>query len=278
MRKLKKLKVNLKYDFSFLLRPLMLLSFLSAVAYGLKMIGMPNTDKIYFTAIILVLIPVVINRIRNKYNKITFAILLVIFIVLYLNTYDDLITFLAVKCKNNGVSFGVINSLFNTFGLTDFENLIYHTSYGGAKLINGRIVTGAVDIFTAKENCREGTMYLCGKYLELFTALGIAFSIRKNRKEVLFITLFTFLSGNLTPFLLMLLFVFTPYYFIFLLFAFISYFIANTAILKGGFYVNGSFFELIVYRDNIVQILAVGAFLCAVSYYFARLAKERLKW
>lgn len=278
MRKFKKSKLNLKYDFSFLLKPLMLLSFLSAAAYGFKMIGIPNTEKIYFTATILVLIPVILNRIKNQYNKISFVILLFIFIVLYLNTYDDLVTFLAEKCKNNGVSFGVINALFNTFGLTDFENLIYHTSYGGAKLINGRIVTGAVDIFTAKQNCREGTMYLCGKYLELLSALGISFAIKKHRKEVLFITVFAFLSGNLTPFLLMLLFVFTPYYFIFLLFAFISYFIANTAILQGGFYVNGSFFELIVYRDNIVQILAVGAFLCAVSYYFARLAKERLKW
>ncbi len=278
MRKLKKIKFNLKYDCSFLMKPFMLLSFLSAVAYGLKLLDVPYADKIFFAAAVLVLLPVFLGRIRNKYNKISFMILMLICIVLYLNVYDNLLIYLAGKCKNNGVSFGVINALFNTFGLTDFENLMYHTSYGGAKLINGRIVTGAVDLFTAKESSREGMMFLCGKYLSLFSALGIAFSIKKHRKDVFFITLFAFLSGNLTVYLLMLLLVFTPYYFIFLLFTFISYFIANTAMINGGFFVSGSFFELIVYRSNIVQILAVGVFLCAVSYYFSRLAKERLKW
>ncbi len=278
MRKIKKLKFTLKYDFSFLLKPLMLLSFLSAVTYGLKLLGVLYTDKIFFSAAVIIMIPFLLNRIHTFYNKITVMILLFIFVLLYLYVYDDLMIFLAGKCKNNGVSFGVLNALFSTFGLADFENLIYHTSYGGAKLINGSIVTGAVDIFTVKENCREGAMFLCGKFLLLFSASGISLSIKKRRKEVFFITFFTLLSGNLTVYLLMLLLVFTPYYFIFLLFSFISYFIANTAMIKGGFFANGSLFELALYRDNIVQILAVGVFLCAVAYYFSRLAKERLKW
>ncbi|MDE6751709.1 MAG: hypothetical protein K2J59_02925, partial [Eubacterium sp.] len=68
------------------------------------------------------------------------------------------------------------------------------------------------------------------------------------------------------------------YYFIFLLFSFISYFIANAAMINGGFAVNSSIFELFIYCDNYIYILAVGLFLCAVSYYLSRLAKERLKW
>lgn len=278
MRNNRIIKFNMKYDFTFLLKPLMLLSVLSAVTYALKLMGVAASDKIFFTAAVITLVPFILNEIRSKYNKISLMILLFAFILLYLYIYDDFVFFLAGKCKNNGISFGMLNSLFNTFGLTDFQNLIYHTSYGGAKLINGEIVTGAVDIFSASETCREGSMFLCGKYFILFSSAGISLSIRKKRKEILFITVFALLSGNLTPYLIALLFVYTPYYFIFILFSFISFFISNTAMIRGGFFADGSLFELAVHHDNIIHILAIGGFLCAVSYYFSRLAKEKIKW
>lgn len=278
MRSLKRIKLNNLYDFTFLLKPLMLLSVVSALTYGLKLLGVAAADKIFFTVMIVALITVTLNTINNIYKKISFVLILFIFIILYLNVYDDLIVYLAKKCEKSGVIFGVLNAVFNTFGLTDFENLIYHTAYGGSKFINGKIATGAVDIFLLKQNCREASMYLCGRYLILFAAVGIAFAINKHRKAVFFITVFAFLTGNLTVYLLMLLFVFMPYYFIFLLFSFICYFIANVAEIRGGFGVNGSILELIVYRDNIVYIFALGIFLCAVAYYLSRVAKEKRKW
>lgn len=278
MKNVKKLKLNLKYDFSFLIGPLMLLSFLSAVAYALKLLGVSQADKIFFVCIILIIVPITLNHIKNPNNKLSFILLLFVFIILYLYIYEDFLVFLANKCKNNGVVFGFLNSIFNTFGLTDFEHLIYHTSYGGAKLINGKIATGAVDIFLSNQNSSEAFMFLCGRYFLIFSALGIAFSVKKHKKAILLITLFSFLSGNITIYLLTLLLLFTQYYFIFLLFSFISYFIANAAMIKGGFAVGSSIFELFLYCDNYVYILAVGLFLCAVSYYVSRLAKEKLKW
>ena len=278
MRNLKNIKLNIKYDLSFLIKPLMILSFLSAILYGLKLLGVQQSDKIFFVFIVLGIIPFILNRVKNIHNKLSIMMVLFIFVLLYIYVYDDFLVFLANKCKNNGIIFGVLNSIFNTFGLTDFENLLYHTSYGGAKLINGKIATGAIDIFLLKSNSSEASMYLCGRYFSLFSALGIALSIKKNKKEILFITLFLFLTGNFTVYLLALLLLFTPYYFIFLLFSFVSYFISNVAMIKGGFSVNSSIFELFVYCDNYIYILAVGLFLCAVSYYISRLAKERLKW
>ena len=275
---LNKIKLNFKRDNSFLLKPLMLLSVISAVSYGLKMLGVSAADKLLLVSIIVVITATLIRHIKNIYKRISVALILLIFFILYLNVYDDLIIFLATKCENSGVNFGVINSLFTTFGLTDFQDLIYYTSYGGAKYINGNIATGAVDIFLLNRSCREASMYLCGKYLSLFASLGIAFSLNKHRKAVFFITLFAFLTGNLTVYLLMLLFVFTPYYFLFLLFNFVCYFIANVAEIKSGFSVDGSILELIVYRENITYILILGIFICAVSYYFSRLVKERRKW
>lgn len=278
MKNIKKIKLNFKYDFSYLLKPLMILSFLSVIAYGAKLLGAAQADKVFFVITLLVITPIVLNHIKNPNYKLSFMLILFIMIILYLYIYDDLLVFLVKKCRNNGITFGVLNSIFNTVGLTDFENLIYHTSYGGAKLIHGEIFTGAVDIFKAKPNSNEASMYLAGRFFSLFSALGIAFSVKKHKITILFITAFTFLSGNFTVFLMTLLLIFTPYYFIFLLFNFISYFIANVVMIKGGFAVNSSVFELFVYCDNRVYILAVGIFLCAVSYYISRLAKEKLKW
>lgn len=278
MRDLKKIKIEFKHDYSFLLKPLMLLSVLSIVAYGLKFIEVSFADDLMFFAVIVVITATLINHVKSVYKRISIMLILLIAFLLYINVYDDLIIFLAKKCENNGIFFGVVNSIFNTFGLTDFQELIYHTSYGGSKLINGRITTGAIDIYMLNNSSREASTYLCGKYLSLFAGLGISFAIDKHRKEVLYITFFAFLTGNMTPYLLMLLLVFTPYYFIFLLFNFFCFFIPTVADIKGGFSVNGSVLELLIHRENIVFIIVLGVFICAVSYYFSRLVKEKRKW
>lgn len=278
MKDLKKIKINQKYDNSFLLKPLAVLAFLSLFSYGLKFIEVSFADSLMLGALIVVITVALINHTENLYKRVSIMLILLILIVLYIGVYEDIAIALANKCENNGIFFGVINSVFNTFGLTDFQELIYHSSYGGAKLINGRIATGAVDIYLLSNSCREASRFLCGKYLTLFAGLGISFAIDKQREEVLFITLFTFLTGNMTMYLLMLLLVFTPYYFLFLLFNFFCYFVVNVADIRSGFMVNGSIFELLIRRDNIVFILILGIFVCAVSYYFSRLVKEKRKW
>ena len=278
MKSFKKIKIEFKRDNSFLLKPLMLLSVLSFVAYGLKFIEVSFADSLMLGAVIVVITVALISHIKDLYKRISLMLILLIAFILYINVYDDMIISLAKKCENNGVFFGIVNSIFNTFGLTDFQELIYHTSYGGMKLIGDRITTGAIDIYLENNACREASMFLCGKYLSLFAGLGISLAIDKHRKEVLYITLFTFLTGNMTAYLLMLLLVFTPYYFIFLLFNFLCFFVPAVADIQGGFFVNGSLFELLICRENIVFIIILGIFICAVSYYFSRLVKEKRKW
>lgn len=278
MKSFKKIKIEFKRDNSFLLKPLMLLSVLSVTAYGLKFIEVSFADNVMLFAVIVVIAASLINQTKSTYKCVSIVLILLITFILYINVYDDIIISLAKNCENNGVFFGVVNSVFNTFGLTDFQELIYHTSYGGMKLINGKIATGAIDIYLQNSSCREASMFLCGKYLSLFAGLGISLAIDKHRKEVLIITLFTFLTGNMTAYLLMLLFVYTPYYFIFLLFNFFCFFIPSVADIRGGFSVNGSLFELIIHRENIVFIIVLGVFICAVAYYFSRLVKEKRKW
>lgn len=270
--------IRKKYNFEYLYRTFIVLSLLSVLAYILKLNGFLYADKLFlFSEITLLLIKYINNS--KKLKNVAIALLSIFFVItVYILFLDKIVVFFAEKCANSGVKFGIINQIFNTFSIDDFENLIYHTSYGGSKFINGSIVTGAIDIFNSEMKTTESAIFLCGKYLTLFSLLGISFAIDKHKKEVLIIVSFAVLTGNFSVFLLLLLLEFTPYYFICLFFTFIGYFIPNYAKIKSGFFCNGSIFELLIQKDNLVNIFAIGVFITAVSYYVSRLAKEKLKW
>lgn len=272
------LKFKKKYEFPYIYIPLIFLSILSIIMYILKFCGFEFADDLFcYAVLILMSLSYFINCNNSKQLCIAFVIL-IISSILYITAFDDISLFIAQKCEKNGIIFGVFNTVFNTFSIDDLENLIYHTSYGGSKFINSEIVTGAVDIYNAKKGTAESEIYLCGKYLTLFCAAGIGLSFKRNNKKILIILLAAILTGNVTPFLLLLLFNFTPYYFLHILFVFLSYFIADFAGLKSGFYCNGSIIELFVQGDNLIYILAIGFFMLSVSYYASRLVKEKLKW
>ncbi len=267
-----------KYDFSFLLKPLVILSFATLLSYILKVNDFSNADNIMLFCTMSVLLVALIRNSNNLKNRIIILTVAIILIIFRICIYDDLIFFLAKKCQNSGVKFGFLNAFFNTLGLNDFENLIYHTSYGGTKYIDGQIISGAIDIFKSRKGTEECAMFLSGKYLSLFAALGIALSLKNNKAEIVIITAFAIITGNLNVFLLTLLFLFPPYYFIFLLFSFVSFFICNLVDVNSGFYFNGSLFEMIIQKDNLVYLFAIGFLICAVSYYFSRLVNEKIKW
>lgn len=269
------LNLKRKYNLSFLLQPLVILSILSVIFYVLKLNGFYNADNIMlFCSLAIIVLSFERNNKKLKYVLIFLSFIIVLFL-LYICIYDEFILFLADKCKNSGIKFGFLNVFFNTLGLNDFENLIYHTSYGGSKFISGNIVTGAIDIFKTKKGMGESSIFLCGKYLSLFSAVGIVLSLKENKKEILIITTFAVLTGNLNIYLLVLLLFYTPYYFLFLLFNFVSFFISNFLNINSGFYCNGSIFEMIIQKDNLVYIFALGILICAISYYCSRLVYEK---
>lgn len=275
---LKKFEIKKKYNFEYLYKPLMILSVFSVIMYVFKLNGFEYADDLFMFAELSVLL---ISYFRNCRNINHIQICLsVIFtgIVFYICLYDDVVFLIAEKCRKNGIAFGVTNAVLNTFSLNDLENLIYHTSFGGSKFINGEIITGAVDIFRAKSATSESAMFLCGKYLIMFSIIGIVLSINKHKNEAYLIALAAVLTGNISVFLIMLLFNFTPLYFVALLFVFFCYLISNLALIKSGFYCSGSLIELFIQKENLIYIFAIGIFICAVSYYASRLVKEKLKW
>lgn len=275
---LKKFEIKKKYNFEYLYKPLMILSLFSVIMYVFKLNGFEYADDLFMFAELSVLMTSYFRNCRNI-NHIQIC-LSVIFtgIVFYVCLYDDAVLLIAEKCRKNGIAFGVTNAVLNTFSLNDLQNLIYHTSFGGSKFINGEIITGAVDIFRAKSATSESAMFLCGKYLIMFSIIGIVLSINKHKNEAYLIALAAVLTGNISVFLIMLLFNFTPLYFVALLFAFFCYLISNLASIKSGFYCSGSLIELLIQKENLIYIFAIGIFICAVSYYASRLVKEKLKW
>lgn len=275
---LKKIRIRNKYDFGFLMKPLAAISLISAFAYGLKLLDVREAKILIPASLWAVITVCMLIRAKNPYKRLTVILLALVGAVLYIGIYDEFVVFAAEKSSGGGVKFGMLNTIFSSFGLYDYEELMLRSSYGGAKIINGIFATGAADIFLLNPAGEEASLFLSGKYLSLFAAAGIALSLGKHKKEVLFITLFAFLTGDLTVFLAMLLLVFTPFYFVFLLAAFVCFFVASVGGLKYGFSVNASVFELYKYNDNILYFLILGVFICALTYYFSRLVKEKKKW
>lgn len=253
------------------------MSAFSVVMYILKLNGFDNADDVFLFTELSVLLCCYFNHCRN-FRHILISLLIVFSVmILYISFGNSVFMFIAKKCQKSGVSFGVINMILNTFSLDDLESLIYHTAFGGSKFINAEIVTGAVDIYSMRKGSIESAMFLCGKYLSLFSIVGIALSFNKHRRELYLIALACIMTGNLSVFLITLLLNFTPLYSLFLLFTFLSYFVANAVGIRSGFFCNGSIIELFVQKENLVYILAIGIFISAVSYYTSRLVKEKLK-
>lgn len=275
---LKKLNIKKKYDFSYLYKPLLVLSAFSVIMYILKLNGFIYADNLFLFAELTLLLSCYINHCRSFRHILISLLIAFSAMIMYISFGNSVFMFIANKCQKSGVSFGVVNMILNTFSLDDLEKLIYHTAFGGSKFINGEIVTGAVDIYNAKKGAIESATFLCGKYLSLFPIVGIALSFNKHRKEIYLIALASILTGNVSIYLIALLLNFTPLYFLLLFFTFFCYFVANVVGIRSGFFCNGSIIELFIQKDNLVYILAIGIFITAVSYYVSRLVKEKLKW
>lgn len=272
------INLKTKYGLEFMLKTFVVLSVITSLFYIFKLCGFTNADNIMMFCLISA---IVLCFIKNKecvgLKTITYFIFsILIFFVFYICLHEKIIHFLAEKCESSGVKFSFFNTIYNTFGITDFESLIYHTSYGGTKFINGKIITGAIDIFREKKGLEVSSEFLCGKYLSLFASFGITLSLKDNKAELLIINVFALITGNLNIYLLTLLIFYTPYYFLFLLFNFISYFTSNILEINSGFYCNGSIFELILQKDNLIYIFALGFLICAISYYLSSIVNEKL--
>ena len=175
--------------------------------------------------------------------------------------------------------FNFINTILITFGVYDYEKLVFFTSLGGAKLINGGIVCGIVNL--ARYGSDTAAVYLSAKVITLFSLTGICLALsmvdKAHIKEYLFVAVFMLLTGNATPVLLLLLLIKRPVYYLSLLFSFLSCLIAQVAEKAFVFCVSPSVFELFIHSSSKIYLFAMMIFTVAASYYISVLVCAKLK-
>lgn len=271
-------KINLKnYSLDFMINPLFLLSLLSVPVYAFKLFGVENMDIIYSSAVFSIVVFALFYNIKDiKKIKILF-ILIVILLILYICFYDKLIEMLISFAGKSAVKFGMINTIFNSFGLYDFQNLADNTSYGGSFLISGRIVNGAVNAFKLNSCISSVSQFLSARFLLIFSLSGILLALGGKNIKVCLAVLVAVFTGNYTVLLLLLVFQFPVHYLLSLIASFACSFVSYAVDLKLGFICSPSVFELLIHNTNRVYSVVVCIFVFCISYYAASLAKDKLK-
>lgn len=264
-------------NFSFFEKPLLILSFLSIPIYVLKLFSVENSD-LFFTGltVITVLSALFLNFRQAKKVKILGLILIAV-IVIFVCFYDEILLRILNFSKDNSLKFSTINIVSNTLGFYDFQNYVDFTGFGGSFITNGEIISGAVNIFKNNPESKVVSEFLTARFLLTFSLSGFAFSLIKENKNLLIISLIAIITGNLTPLLLLFLFILPIFYFLSLISSFACGFISSVLSIKSGFYHSPSVFELLICNENKIYSLAVCVFAFCISYYLARLVKERVE-
>ena len=94
---------------------------------------------------------------------------------------------------------------------------------------------------------------------------------------IIIIAVIAVITGNCTALLLAFLFLVPVYYLLVLISSFACSFVSSAVGIKLGFFHSPSVFELLVHNDNKIYALIICVFVFCLSYYLARLVKERVE-
>lgn len=260
-----------------MIKPILILSVISIPVYIMKLFKIEIADMLFSVIVFAFLTFSLIYNFKEKKKIISVIAAALILIVLYISFYDNIVNILMKFSSESAVKFGMINTIFNTFGLYDFQNFADYTSYGGSFFINNKIVCGAVNVFKSNPESRVVSQFLTSRFLLLFSLCGIAFSIGRKNINICLIVLFSLLTGNYTALLLLFAFAYPVYYLLILIASFACSFVASAVSIRLGFICAPSIFELLIHNSNKVYAVVVCVLVFSVSYYFASLVKEKLK-
>lgn len=263
--------------FSFIEKPLLILSLLSITAYIFKLFDINNVDIIYTAITIIIVLSALFSNIRNQKQVKIILLILILSATIFIFFYNKFVLLIADYSKSSSFKFSIINTLFNTFGFYDYQNLIDFTGYGGSYLINKEIVCGAVNIFKNNPDSKVVSQFLTARFLLVFSLLGFAVSLGRKNINIIIIAVIAIITGNFTPLLLVFLFILPLYYLLVLISSFFCSFVSSVVGIKLGFYYSPSIFELLIHNDNKIYAFVICVFAFCISYYLARLVKEKVE-
>ncbi|MFR5876619.1 MAG: hypothetical protein ACLUFN_09025 [Eubacterium sp.] len=193
-----------------------------------------------------------------------------------LNDYFyELLKVFARFVQGKGSLFGVIENFYSIAFTDNFADLFYHKGYSESIIVNNRLTSGAIDIFSADTDSPRSVVskYLTGKYLlNIFVTIGIfaALYSRFNKSEkygFVLISLIALIFGDIKLLSLFIL-LFNPFlYLCYLVLVFICYLVPSMLDIRIGFIENGSIFELFKYGNNWFYFILTGVVIIFLTYF-----------
>lgn len=194
------------------------------------------------------------------------------------NGFEDILIwglrFIGNRGSITSLLFGFFNNLFSLVS-DDFAVLAYTKSYGGAQFIDGTVVSGAKNIYELMPGASPVYTYLSGKYLMLFSVIGMTLAISDEFKGVKKYALWALaacsvISGNLAFFMIFVLLQ-SPFLFLYsCVLSALSYFAGALLKLESGFIHGGGMIEMFANLDRAVILIASGVAVAVISYFVFR--------
>lgn len=239
------------------------------------------TNNTFGMALILLFV-VLLSLLSNKFDLLySFIVLVFLSAVLGIllgitqGAFQYVLKLLASAIKNKSAIFSILNEGLQLIFGDDFSFLFYHTDFGGSNFINGRIVTGAVDIFSATKDNPTGVTsdYLTGKYYtNLFFPIGIALAFYNKLKEehrfaLIISMLMCIICGDNSIFSIFVI-LYNPLVFItYVLLSGVSNIVCRLVDIRIGFENSASIIELICYFQKPVYFFLIGVVFVGMMYF-----------
>lgn len=254
--------------------PIIILCAASLISYVFSLFGIKFIKSLFFIVVVCVFIYIFIKN--TKKFKFMFFFLISLFI-LYFIFKNKIIYILSDFVKHSSIKFALTDYIFKTFGIYDFNDLFLYKSPGGAIYSGNLIVTGAANIFKIYPQYENVSKYLTFQYFLLFSSLALCTLLCiKQRNTTLCVVMATsFLTGNITPILVYLLFTQPINYLILMLFGCVLNIAAVVLNVKIGFVNNPSIFELLILNENKIYSFFVCLLVYCVSLYVFFVVNKR---
>lgn len=226
----------------------------------------------------------ILERMNAIYGALTVLMIASIIGAIFGSMYDLLFELLKSICysiSGKGALFGAINDLYSVLFSNSFSDLFYYFDYSSAQLIDGKIVSGVINIFSAGDSSKLVAKYLTAKYfVNISLAIGafvFLFSRFKDseRLPLIFVFMLSVIAGDSRMMSAMLM-LYNPFLYLGYLFCiFMSYFASRFIDIRIGFTDSASIVELFRYCNSWVYFIITGIVLSILTYFVLQLVVSK---
>ena len=240
-----------------------------------------SNSNLSFFVIVLIALLLSYSLKEFDYKKVFFATLLICCILgisfgLLNELFSKVLLWLADKVKNITFAFGIINEISTVLFSDTFSNLFYYKDFGGAEIIDNKLVSGSINLFEASKDNPVSfvSKFLTGKYFaNIFLPIGLflsLFSKVRDRYIISFsatILVSAFLGNN--ALLSLFLIFYNPFIYIaYVLCVGLDYLLCTLLDIRIGFVNSASVFEMIRFIQKPIYLI-LGGLISALLMYFA---------